>query len=1467
LKLRFICWPGVLCKYFATFVATATCARQLCSGCVVLTTGVVVIVVRCCFSTLSSENHIKKINSYCNNYYHYELQFQPTENVMIQSDVSGPPAFTVSVRLGLPNEHIAGVRFRHTFVIPSTTTTSESGPLFVQPQIPTQLNYEPSPTTGDRQVNVRQQTTGDRRSRSRDRDHRGHRSHHSHRSHRSTDGNHRHRRHSRSSSQQETISDSEPCSKLITSNQCSFSPCQFSGLSSAATQQLQQSSGSRSDAPDLAINTFSEPEPAASRDDGHASSNTTRMLGDLLDRLEQFGSSPVDSIKETLIDDPAVPSPCSTTRSPADSSRETVRQDEPTRSNVRMSSSVDPETHNSTIFRSIGRPSPGISLVAVADEPKRFSSAAIFAMYAGQPGDRRQTNSRREQLTTSYSKVPIDRWSTDGDTSDLSAGQPIDRWSPEHLLVYDEGSVCHSDVLEPLEHSVPEDQSDSNETLVDELSSDHGDQPVTARQRFVDQTQLLSTGTASLLSVHQSNSLDHVHEAVICRQPIKDLCSLFTQQQHFTQPHPCWRPIVERRGDHSIVMEEFTVIDVVEGDDTKIDDSKNGQKAALPLPPPTEIPMDEFTVIDVVEGDDTKIEDNNKNRQESAPELKPPTDEDGNLDKWLFPIRPNVGNKGSKLKVFVNFIKMHFPEKLTLYEHEVKYSILLRGKESGKDKIPLYSSLEKRSLMIEAFNNVVKSAKSLKMPHYYYDGGNVLISTTPVASDSEEVLIANNVVGVVSVSFKIGLPRKLVVDIKSLLNSSNTISFESRCNEMRRLEFITSSVIANEAQCVMNGNFFKSSFELFKIGERFELRTGVFKSLRIIIGSENVNPDRWHLALNIDVKRAPFYTPQNVVNYLLEEFGLSTLETKKRWAPSEISTMQRKLIGLKVKASNTKFVWKIEDVIGKNALEEKYPYLPLVKNKRCTFPMEILDVVPNQKVPNKKLDENALSSVIRLSSITPFKRKCETLEKVSDLGLLKGQRLARDTGIHHTEELMTVTARVLDSFNILHGRDSKNQYVSHVTRSQWDMRNKELFNTARIDNWAVINFSDVATGDLKRFLKNLICKASECGIKISSSWSVFEDKAEKNPHSLESLFQNLVDHKVTYALCILPNTKDWFRGFLKYLSETKYGVITQCILKKTVIKATRDRNPDTLYFNLALKVNSKNGGVNNEVSQESDVIRTWMRPGVMFMGIDVNHPGNAGIKSDSKNAADLEPSVIGVVANCGKSVSDYRMQCRLQSSRQEQLDSVVFKEIVLWFLEKYEKKNGVLPESLIVYRDGVSESQFKMVVSSEVKVFKSAFEQIKENYSPKLTVIVVTKRHSAKFFKTNINSHTHVQEQNIPSGTVIDTVIVSPFLYDFYLCGHHGLLMLTYALCFTYQKCTRAVSLPSPVYHAHHVATRGKELFLAAIREKGDKNVKLEEIEMKLKIREKVSNGMFWARYRSEIRQTCTETKNRTKAQ
>ncbi|XP_003372613.1 hypothetical protein Tsp_11358, partial [Trichinella spiralis] len=297
--------------------------------------------------------------------------------------------------------------------------------------------------------------------------------------------------------------------------------------------------------------------------------------------------------------------------------------------------------------------------------------------------------------------------------------------------------------------------------------------------------------------------------------------------------------------------------------------------------------------------------------EKATPKLPPPENEDGKLDKCVFPLRPNIGSKGSKLKLFVNFIKLHFPDELTLYEHDVKYTIFLRGKESSKDKIPpvkvvpvrgeaqnsysfyaQFSSMQKRNLLIKAFSSVVKSAESLKMfrkmRHYYYDGGSALISTAPVVlSDSGEKLIAKNICSF-AVLFKIGLPRQYVVDIGTLLSSSNLMNFENQRTEMRKLEFITSSVISTQAQFIMNGNFFKPSFQPCKLGERFELYSGMFKSLRIIVGSEDLNPDRWYLAMNVDVKRAPFYAAQNVRNYILDDLDSRTPETKKKWTSCAI---------------------------------------------------------------------------------------------------------------------------------------------------------------------------------------------------------------------------------------------------------------------------------------------------------------------------------------------------------------------------------------------------------------------------------------------------------------------------------------------------------------------------------------------------------------------------------------------------
>jgi hypothetical protein len=50
-------------------------------------------------------------------------------------------------------------------------------------------------------------------------------------------------------------------------------------------------------------------------------------------------------------------------------------------------------------------------------------------------------------------------------------------------------------------------------------------------------------------------------------------------------------------------------------------------------------------------------------------------------------------------------------------------------------------------------------------------------------------------------------------------------------------------------------------------------------------------------------------------------------------------------------------------------------------------------------------------------------------------------------------------------------------------------------------------------------------------------------------------------------------------------------------------------------------------------------------------------------------------------------------------------------------LNRYQQKNNTLPDRIFVYRDGVGDGQFDMVKEFELPQFKSAFQQVKENYA------------------------------------------------------------------------------------------------------------------------------------------------------
>lgn len=109
-------------------------------------------------------------------------------------------------------------------------------------------------------------------------------------------------------------------------------------------------------------------------------------------------------------------------------------------------------------------------------------------------------------------------------------------------------------------------------------------------------------------------------------------------------------------------------------------------------------------------------------------------------------------------------------------------------------------------------------------------------------------------------------------------------------------------------------------------------------------------------------------------------------------------------------------------------------------------------------------------------------------------------------------------------------------------------------------------------------------------------------------------------------------------------------------------------------------------------------------------------------------------------------------------------------------MAKYRAKNGSLPTSIIVYRDGVGEGQISHVHKTEVRLLQvcyiliscyfifvyvfslqTACEQVYGPKSVPFAFVIVTKRISARFF-----APTNRGPENPRPGTIIDTVVTDP---------------------------------------------------------------------------------------------------------
>ncbi|KAF8843201.1 Piwi-domain-containing protein [Paxillus ammoniavirescens] len=312
--------------------------------------------------------------------------------------------------------------------------------------------------------------------------------------------------------------------------------------------------------------------------------------------------------------------------------------------------------------------------------------------------------------------------------------------------------------------------------------------------------------------------------------------------------------------------------------------------------------------------------------------------------------------------------------------------------------------------------------------------------------------------------------------------------------------------------------------------------------------------------------------------------------------------------------------------------------------------------------------------------------------------------------------------------------------------------------------------------------------------------------------------------KPSFMLVILSGRDNYIYPGIKRICDVELGIHTIHMLSNKVL--TESNKQDQYFSNVALKVNTKLGGINHKLD---DINLKWLtKVKTMVVGMDVTHPGPGSTEGT--------PSIAAVVASVDSNFVQYPASLRCQETKKEMITDL--SAMMVERLKRYQEVSKSLPDRIYVFRDGVSEGQFNDVLEQELPKMLDAFKRVAPKggpqgkpYRPLLTIVICGKRHHAREWPTT--AQLADKKGNTRPGTVCDQGITSVFDFDFYLQAHAGLqghvkpthYTVVYdegrlgadevqqgihTSSYLYARATKAVSLIPPAYYADLACERGR---------------------------------------------------------
>ncbi|KAL9031872.1 MAG: hypothetical protein Q9196_000127 [Gyalolechia fulgens] len=833
------------------------------------------------------------------------------------------------------------------------------------------------------------------------------------------------------------------------------------------------------------------------------------------------------------------------------------------------------------------------------------------------------------------------------------------------------------------------------------------------------------------------------------------------------------------------------------------------------------------------------------------------------LDDLTLPSRPSYGTNGRPIVVRTNYFKLLTkPGGVTIFRYHMSFEPSLQDQRRKNRRLVelLFSSntiLQSAGVATD-YSNLIVTAQKLPLGN----GGGITIPQKYWEAEDDGPSPKSKTYNV-TISNEYSMPLQQLLDYVSSPPGVTSAGFD-KAELIQALNIIMTRT-ASENRSIYGGGDQKKFFTYptdrnawYDLGSGLIALKGFYTSVRTSTS---------RLLVNVNVANAAFYPNANLL-------GLMRLHTPNR-ANDSRSGLEGFISRLKVshayirakKDDPNSSLKRVKTVQGFSHPTAKQDPPPLANAKQITFqcteiqatgnisveqyfkkkyniqlkqplepvinvgtrekpswiPPELLTVEPGQQY-RRKLDGQQTDRMLGFAVRKPAENARRIVEQGAPMmGLSETSQNLLAFGVKVIPRMITVRARILPSVPLQYKLANRPKSFP-TSNGGWDIRGRHFSESKQLRSWTFVKFVDnvVSREDVEGF-RGIIRNSGMNSDEPTPPNGILQplrggrDNEDSDEKVIESVIVKAAGMGLKVLLVILPDKSAFIYSRVKYWAEVKNGIHTIC----SVGDYLHEKGAQ-YWANIGHKFNLKLGGINQMLPSEKLGI---LAEKTMLAGMDVTHPSPGSIEG--------APSIAGVVASIDGRYGQWPGTIRAQDSKME-----MFKYLVEMFgerLDLWRKHNqGGLPTRIVIYRDGVSESQYRTLLQDELpQIQKACGARYPGGKLPKISIVVCGKRHHTRFFPTKDEDADYKKNMNPPNGTVVDRGVTMERGWDFFLQAHHCLQgtakpthyvviydkndmdadkmeALTHNLCYMFGRATKAVSLCPPAYYADLICERGR---------------------------------------------------------